>query len=183
MDTNSKIIKIFTWTIVAIGAIVCGYSIFNFELEKVDWGLIALAFATIFLGSVLQLQLPRTKIHLSLAEGAIFYAIMIYSPPIAVVLSALESLNTSFAFRRKGIKIKRETIFLNVATSSITTFIAGWAAWYIFSNELNNHQFTNISGFVRILSLIAVVQFLVSSVLVAFFASIRSGKTFWRVCQ
>ena len=181
MNTNPKITKIFTWAIVALGAIICAYSIYNFELEKVDWSLIALTFATIFLGSVFQLQLPRTKIHISLAEGAVFYAIMIYSPPIAIILSALESLNASFAFRRKGINIKRETIVLNVATASITTFVAGLAAWYVFPNELGNHNFANISGFVGILSVIAIVQFLAGSILVAVFISSKSEKTFWQV--
>ncbi len=181
MNTNPKTTKIFTWAIIALGAVICGYAIFNFDLEKVDWGLIALTFATIFLGSVLQLQLPRTKIHISLAEGAVFYAIMIYSPPIAIILSALESLNASYAFRRKGINIKRETIFLNVATASVTTFVAGLAAWYVFPKELSGHNFANISVFVGVLSVIAVAQFLVSSSLVAIVTSIRNGKTFWKV--
>ena len=181
VNINPKISKLLSWAIVAVGTIICGYSIYTFQIESVDWGLIALTFATIFLGSVLQLQLPRTKIYISLAEAAVFYAIMIYSPPIAVILSALESLNASFAFRRKGINIKRETILFNVATCSITTFIAGWLAWKMFPTELSNHNYADVSSFVGILSVIAVVQFLAGSILVATFTSIRSGKTFWKV--
>ncbi len=181
MNTNSKITKIFIWTIITVGAIICGYSLFNFELEKVDWGLITLTFATIFLGSVFQLQLPRTKIYISLAEGAVFYAIMIYSPPIAIVLSALESLNASFAFRRKGITIKKETILLNVATSSITTALAAWTAWAVFPAEIAAHNFSNVSAFVGVLAIIALVQFLVGSILVSLFTSSKSDKSFWKV--
>lgn len=164
-----------------MGAIICGYAIFNFEIEKVDVGLIALAFATIFLGSVFQLQLPHTKIHFSLAESAVFYAIIIYSPAIAVVLSALESLNSSYSFRRKGINIKRETIFLNVATSAITTLVAGSAAWHVFPSELQNHNFINLSTFVGLLGIVAITQFTVSSVMVSFFTAIKNKKTFWEI--
>ncbi len=181
MNTNSKITKTIVWTIITVGAIIWGYALVNFEIEKVDWGLITLAFATIFLGSVFQLQLPRTKIYISLAEGAVFYAIVIYSPPIAIVLSALESLNASFAFRRKGISIKKETILFNVATASITTAFAAWAAWAVFPDEIAAHNFVNVSAFVGVLAIIALVQFLVSSVLVSLLASNKSGKSFWKV--
>jgi len=181
VNISQKNTKIFTWAITAVGAIVCGYAIFNFELEKVDWGLITLGFATILLGSVFQLQLPRTKIHISFSECAVFYAIMIYSPPIAIVLAALDSLNASFAFRRKGINIKSETIILNVTTTALTTALAAWAAWAVFSKELSTHDFSNISVFVGTLAIIAVVQFCVNSVLISFFTAIRNGKRFWLV--
>lgn len=181
MSTNQKIAKSFSWAIIALGAVVCCYAVFNFEIEKIDVGLFALAFTAIFLGSAYQFQLPRTKIHFSLAESAVFYAIIIYSPPTAVILSALESLNTSYSFKRKGINIKRETIFLNVATSAITTLAAGLVAWYLFPNELQNHNFTNISTFVGLLGIISVTQFTLGSVIVAFFASLRSKKAFWKV--
>jgi diguanylate cyclase (GGDEF)-like protein len=181
VSVNPKITKILTWAIIAFGAIICGYAVFNFEVGKIDWGLITLTFATIFLGSFFQLQLPRTKIHISLSECAVFYAIIIYSPSIAIILSALEALNSSFAFRRKGINIKSETILLNIATISITTFIAGFAAWYFFPNELANQNFQNISSLVGVLWAIAIIQFFVNSVLVAVVTSLRNGKSLWKV--
>ncbi len=134
-----------------------------------------------FLGSALHIQLPRTKIHLSVAESAIFFAILLYGVELAVVLTALESLFSSYSFRRKGINIKTRTIFLNVAIGVVTTFSAGALITYFYpiTTAINNYDDTVI--LVAVLSVLALAQFAVNSVLASVLLSLRTEKPFWQV--
>ncbi|HSK71724.1 MAG TPA: EAL domain-containing protein, partial [Pyrinomonadaceae bacterium] len=155
--------------------------VFNLSFERFNLILIGLVGLTIFLSSALQLQLPRTKIHLSVAEAAIFFSILIYGVEIAVILAAIESSYASFAIRRRGLKIKTQTMFINVAFAVIATFIAGWTATHIFPSVLQGNNFDNIPILVGALGVIAASQFFVNSVLLAIYDSLRSEKTFWQV--
>lgn len=180
MNINSGIEKVFSWGIIVLGAIACGYSVLHFEPEKVDSGLIALAFATVFLGPFFQFQLPHREIHFSLTDSLVFYAIIMYNPPIAVILSLFGPLSASLSFRQKEISIKKQTIFLNLATSAITTLAAGSAVWGVFSNELRDHNFSHIFSFVGLLSFIAITHFVINSILLASFTAIKNHKSFWK---
>ena len=181
MNTNKNIIKVFTWIITAFAGIIVAAAIYNFPVAMIDTKLIGLLFITVFLSSTLQIQLPRIKIHLSVAEALIFFTILIYGVEVAVILAALESLYASYSFRFKGIFIKPQTILHNVVSVAIATFCAGWAAELIFPEALAGHKFENLPIFVAVLSIIALTQFLVNSLLIAFITSIKTGKTLWNV--
>lgn len=181
MNTNKNIIKVFTWIITAFAGIIVAIALYNFPVAMIDVKLIGLLFVTVFLSSTLQIQLPRIKIHLSVAEALIFSTILIYGVEVAIILAALESLYASYSFRFKGINIKPQTLLLNVVSVVIATFCAGWVATFIFPEALAGHKFEHLPIFVAVLSVIALTQFLVNSVLVAFITSVKTDKTFWNI--
>ena len=181
MKLNRNIINIFTWIVTAIAGGIIAVSIYRFPLENLNVSMLGLLLLTIFLGSTLNLQLPRTKIHLSVADSLIFFSILMYGVEIAVLLAALESLYASYAFRFKGINIKRQTIILNVVFMVIATFLAGWIAELILPGAFTVNKFDNLSIFVAVLTIITIVHFIVNSVSVAFITATKSDKSFWQV--
>ncbi len=181
MNTNKNIIKVFTWITTAFAGIIVAAAIYNFPVAMIDLKLIGLLFITVFLSSTFNIQLPRIKIHLSVADALIFFTILIYGAEVAVILAALESLYASYSFRFRGINIKPQTILLNVAGVVIATFCAGWVTKLIFPDVLVTDKFENLPIFVAVLSVIALTQFLVNSVLVAFITAVKTGKTVWNV--
>ena len=181
MNTDKNIIKVFTWIITAFTGIVVAVSLYNFPTETFGIKLIALLFITVFLSSTLNIQLPRTKIHLSVAEALIFFALFIYGVEVAVILAALESLYASYSFRFKGINIKTQTILQNVGSVALATFFSGWIARAMFPDVLAANKFENLPIFVAVLSVIALIQFLINSALVALITSFKADKTFWSV--
>lgn len=100
---------------------------------------------------------------------------------MAVILAALESLYASYSFRFKGINIKTQTILQNVSSVVLATFFAGWVARAIFPDVIAANKFDNLPLFVAVLSVVTLTQFLINSVLVAFFTSVKASRTFWNV--
>jgi len=155
--------------------------ILGFPLEKINTGLIALSVVTIFFSSYLRLQLPRTKIHLTISDALILLGLLTYGGEVAVFLALSESAYTSLALRRQGISIKTQTIFLNVSIAAIASFLTAVIANYLFGSAetvVNSHGNVELAVMMTVMAL---TQFVVNSAFVALFISFRSEKTVWQV--
>lgn len=157
------------------------YSLTNLSAEISYFGLILLALTAITAGSFLPIQLPRTKIFISLTDAVIFYAILAYNLETAVLLSATESLFSSFYLRKKGVNVKTETLILNFTTTTLGTFLTGLIALQIFPTQLGGHLFENTQTLVSVLFVLAVSQFLFNSISISVLASIKNGKSIWEI--
>ncbi|CAN5854846.1 hypothetical protein BH20ACI4_BH20ACI4_28020 [soil metagenome] len=158
---------------------MCAYSLFIFEFGKLDILYFALMTVSILVAVFINIQLPNTKIHLSFAETAIFYTILMYGTGAAVFLGALETLFSAYSIRRKGVNVKTETIFLNAAMVIISTFAASLVARKIFPVSFSEKSFENATTLALILCVVCLVQFSVNSILVSVFSSLKSDKSFW----
>lgn len=164
-----------------IGFAVLIWSIYRFPAEKISAGLIALSIVTVFFSSYLRIQLPRTKIHLTISDALVMLSLLIYGGEIAVLLAALESCYTSFHFRRQGVTIKVKTIFFNVGIAAISTFFTAGVINFIFGNAEAIASGGSATTFIALLTMMALTQFIVNSICVAGFISIKSGKSIWKV--
>lgn len=169
------------WITATIAGGMVAFSLIHFPWESLDLKLVGLLFITVFLSSALNLQLPRTNIHLSVSDALIFFTLLIFGVETAVIFAALESLYASYTFRFKGIHIKHQTLIFNVSIVTIATFISGWTVVLMFPDVFAARNFENITSFVLILSVVAVLQFLINTALVAFVTSTKCDKTFWQI--
>lgn len=181
MKSEKTEIKRISIVLLVVAGLVCLFSIFHFPLEKIDFKFFLLAAVTILWGATTQIQLPRTKIHFSIAESFIFFVLLTYGLECAVLLSAVESIYASFILRRRNINIKVLTIFLNGAVTSLSSFCAG-VALGIFTYEFNLEATTNnIQTLFISLFVVAAAHFLINSVLVSFVTSMKTDETFWKI--
>lgn len=181
MKTGIFDIKKLSFVLLGIAGLIFLYSAWFFPIDKVDLKLFVLAAITILWGSTTQLQLPRTKIHFSIAESFIFFVLLVYGIETAVLLSAVETLYASYFLRRRNVNIKTQTIFLNASITTVSTFGAGMCLRYFshtFQLATNDYdiQYLFISLFI-----LSAAHFLINSVLVAFFTSLKTDKTFWQI--
>jgi len=164
-----------------LGLAVLGWVIFSFPVEKVNAGLIALSVVTVFFSSYLRIQLPRTKIHLTISDALIILSLMIYGGEVAVLLAALESFYTSLNLRRQKISIKTKTIFLNVAIAALSTFATALVAEYLFGSIETVAVTASHTLLVAMLIVMAFTQFTVNSICVAVFLAFKSEKSAWEI--
>lgn len=181
MKNRESKITIFTWLLFVIAGAASVYSIYFFQLEKMDFKLFLVAAITILLSGSTQIQLPRTKIHFSLAEAFIFFVLLTYGLEAAVLLAAMETLYSSFLMRRRQVNIKNRTIFLNASITATSTFCAGIFLYWISDRlnlELTLHDFQSLTVLLFVLS---AAHFLVNSVLVAFFSALKTEESFRQI--
>ena len=181
MEKKERNINLYLSVLVPIGFTVLIWSIYWFPLEKISAGLIALSAVTVFFSSYLRIQLPRTKIHLTISDALVMLSLLIYGGEVAVLLAALESCYTSFHFRRQGVTIKVKTIFLNIGIAAISTFFTASVIEYIFEAPESVAIGGSATNFIALLTVMALTQFIVNSICVAGFAALKSGKSIWKV--
>ena len=183
MENKERNINLYLSAILPIGVAVLAAAIYGFPVEKVNLGLIALSIVTVFFSSYLRIQLPRTKIHLTISDTLIILSLLLYGGEVAVLLAALETCFTSLNFRRLGITIKTKTIFFNIAIAVISTFLTSCAVKFIFGSTetLIEKGNSNMPVFIGLLMTMVLTQFVVNSICVAVFIAIKSERSLWQV--
>ena len=154
---------------------------YQFPLAKIDSGFILFTLFTIFFSSSLQIQIPRTKLYFTISDTLIFIAILIYGGAAAVVLAAVESLFTSLIFRRKGIKVKNWTVFLNVAVAALTTLTTVYILRTLFGSISEIVTGGSLSELAQILCVMGLSQFLLNSVLISILGAHTNNKSVWQI--
>lgn len=176
MEKRERTTNIYTVSILPLALSALAASVYYFPVEKISPTLILFTVVTVFFSSFLKIQLPRTKIHVTPSETLTFFALLYYGGEIAVLMAALESIVASFTMRREGFNLKVRTIFLNLSIAVLSTYAAAWAINYFFTApEIIVQEGTN-SDLVEMLAVMVAAQFVVNSILISIFVSIKTEK-------
>ena len=146
-----------------------------------DWQLLVLSIITIFFSARLQFQLPKTKLHFSVADVLILFTVLKYSLAVSIYLALFESLFISYHFKRKGINIKTRTIILNAATHTLSIFITATTTYYFFAPVENVFNSLNYNLIILLMLTMCCTQFFSNTILVATFAAEKTGKSIWEL--
>jgi diguanylate cyclase (GGDEF)-like protein len=177
MERKDKLINLCSLLLLPPGLGAIAWAVYYFPLAKADLGLGVLSVIMIFFSSYLRIQLPRTKIHLTISDALIIVTLLLYGGEISVLLAALESGSTSVNLRRQGVFIKTRTIGLNVLISAFSVFVTSQITRLIFGPFEGLSESKDITVFVMVLVTMALSQFLLNSTLVSLFASIKTGTS------
>ncbi len=181
MDRKTKVTNIYLAILLPAGIGVVGWAISAIDLARANTGLAVLAAMTIVFGSYLRIQLPRTKIHLTLSDTLIFLTFILYGAPFAVILGTCEALISSFNFRRSGLPMSTKTIVINSIVSALSIASMAVAVGIFFGDPRVALDGSTMGEMILVLSAMAFAQFVANSVLISVFISIRSGETLWHV--
>src|ERR1700755_267156 len=113
MERKDKLVNLCALLLLPPGLWALIWAAYRFPLERADIGLGALSIIMVFFSSYLRIQLPRTKIHLTISDALIIVTLLLYGGEISVLLAALESGSTSINLRRQGVFIQTKTSALD----------------------------------------------------------------------
>ncbi len=178
---KERIINLYIGLLFPVGLAAGAWAIYGFRPQGITTGLVLLSVFTVFFSSALRIQLPRTKIHLTVSDSLIFLSMLLYGGEMAVLLGALESAFTSFNLRRQGVILHFKTIVINTLIAVISVFVTSHAVIYIFGPPELAIVEASTSRLIAVLFVMAASQFIVNSVFVAAFIAIKSDESLWRV--
>jgi diguanylate cyclase (GGDEF)-like protein len=138
--------------------------------------MITLAVITVFFSSYFRIQLPRTKIHLTISDVMIILSMLFYGGEMAFILVAMETAFTSLNFRRQGVPIRPKTIAINVLIGSIAVFLTTGAVRLAFGSTQAVMDGGDTTTYVWLLALMAMSLFLFNSFGVSAFIALRSER-------
>ncbi|MBS1794769.1 MAG: EAL domain-containing protein [Acidobacteria bacterium] len=181
MENKERKIKLYLSVVFPLGLGALIWAFYRFPIDKINAGLIALSIVTVFFSSYLRIQLPRTKIHLTVSDALIILSLLIYGGEVAVLLAAFESCFTSLNFRRQGISIKTRTVLLNIAVAALAAWLTTALVRTGFGAAETVAYMESDTSLVAMVIVMALTQFVVNSVCVAIYVSLKSEKTIWQV--
>lgn len=174
-------INVFLAALTPVAGIAVVWALLGIAPEKINTGVITLGALTIFCSCYLRIQLPRVNIHLTISDGMIMIAMMLYGGEVALIIAVIESFLASLNIRRLGGTIKPKTILANIYFAAISVFVVTKIVNAMFGSGDRILHRDDLTSFVWLLIIMSVSLFLINSVFVAFFSAIKKETSFWKV--
>ena len=181
MEFKEKSVNIFIAVLAPIAIAVIVWAVMGIPASRIDSGVIIVTALTVFCSWYLRIQLPRVNIHLTLSDALVMLAMLLYGGEIAVILAVIEMAAGSLNLRHKGGAISVKTIFVNVMIAPTAVFVAAKVISLIFGPTEAVLQRDDFANFVQLLVVMSISLFLVNSILIALFATVKHGRSFWKV--
>ena len=177
--SREKISNLVKATVISVGAVCVAASFFALPAAAFSPGYLFILIFCIFIAPRLTLSLPRSKFAITFSDALIFLTFLLYGGPPAIILAAVEMLATCVYLRSRGFPFSPQMIPANVSINAIYTSVT-FLIWQSLPSITGWHfQHAKTSDLISELGILALSQFLVSSVLAASFHSLKEGTSFW----
>jgi len=174
MMNKEKLSRAYLWLVVSIGSVICSYSLNSYIMssgKSVDFRLLVLTVIAVGLGPCLIVRIPRLTSQITVSDTFIFLVMLLYGGDAAVLLAALEAFCSSLRFSRKLI-----TILFNSAAMACATFLTSTTLNLTFGSIAEIRHSGYSSSLIIALCLMALVQYIANSGLVAIGAALKLDR-------
>lgn len=171
--TRERTNQFYLWTVIAAGASVALFSAANLAISAIDVRFLLLALATVLIGPRLSIQIPRVKAHISVSDTFVFLSLLLFGGEAAILLATAEALCASL---RIGSKVR--THFFNASVMACATFLTVWTLRLLFGETVTWRGLYS-QNYLLAICVMAVVQYLGNSVLVAISSALKAGDNVW----
>ncbi len=181
MPSRERSINILIAVLTPIALATVVWALRGVSTEAIDSGVVTLAALTVFCSCYLRIQLPRVNIHITISDGLIILSLLLYGGEVALLLAVTETTIASLNILRQGVAIKPKTIVINTYFAAIAVFVAAQAVLFVFGPVNIVLERGDLTSHIWLVGLMALSMFLVNSVLVAIFSSLKKEASVWKV--
>ncbi|MDT4969411.1 MAG: hypothetical protein QOJ64_4148 [Acidobacteriota bacterium] len=164
----------YMWLIISLGAAASVFSASHLSPAGLDLRFVLLAVITLAIGSRLSIQIPQLSSHISVSDTLIFLTMLLYGGEVAVLLAAAEAFCSSLRFSKKAM-----TIMFNSAVMACSTFLTVWTFRLCFGMIVNLPHAEFSANFISAICVMALVQYIANSGLVAVLAACKTDQPVW----
>jgi diguanylate cyclase (GGDEF)-like protein/PAS domain S-box-containing protein len=161
------------WAVIVLGSAAFIFSGLTFPTSHIDIRFFFLALVTICIGSRITIKIPRVRGRISVSDTFIFLSMLLFGGEVAILLSATEALCSSLRFSKK-----RMTIAFNATTAACSAFITIWTLRLCFGSVESLREGYS-APFIVSICLMALVQYVSNSGMVATAAALKSNQPLW----
>lgn len=161
------------------GVFALGWAIYNFPLSKFGGGMVMLALVTVFFSAFLRVEIPRTKLHLTISDALVFLSLLFYGGGVAIILAILEAAFSSYRLgggdpeRRH---VSKRTIIANVLIAGFSTFSTAFLVESLFGPEDAILASGDNTMLAYLLAVMALAQFTTNTFLASAYVAIRNDR-------
>lgn len=173
--TKKKLATIYLWVTICTGGLIYLVAGYRLDLRLVDLELAVIAILSIFLSSRISIKIPQFDSKVSVSDTFIFLSLLLYGYEVAILIAATEALLCSFRFCRK-----RSTIFFNWGCAAWSACVTSYSLDFVFGDVVSLGKGPLSPRFITALALMALVQYVSNSGIVAICGALQAGRPIWQ---
>jgi diguanylate cyclase (GGDEF)-like protein len=166
---------IYMWAIVAAGAACCLYAAITLPAGVIDGYFLLLMLVTAVIGSRIAIRIPRSNVNITVDDTFVFIALLLYGGEAAVITGALAGVCSALRISRKV-----RTVAFGSAALACAVFATAGVLKLAFGSTTNLLN-GDVSFAVIALCLMAIVQYLVHTVIGATASAFKANESIWRM--
>jgi len=164
----------FMWLIVGVGSAAIMFSAYRLPLPRLDLKFLLLALMVAVCSRV-AVPIPHVSGRITVSDTLIFLTILLYGGEAAILLAAVEGVCSSLWISKKTI-----TIIFNSAVLACSTFVTVWVLRLCFGEIVHITDRGYTANFLVAMCLMALIQYVANSGLIALEKSFKLNKSFWQ---
>jgi diguanylate cyclase (GGDEF)-like protein/PAS domain S-box-containing protein len=173
--TRQRISKPYMWAVIALGGAACAYTVTQFRLSELGLRFIVIGAVTLAFGSRVSVKIPRVRGQISVSDTFIFLAMLLFSGEAAILLAATDSFVTS-----RRITKKKMVMGFNAGVYVCSTFVTVMILRAGFG-DIQKLPLGDQSTYISAVCVMALVQYVFNSGMVAAGVALRSGLPVWQM--
>lgn len=178
---QNRVLHFYKFFIIAAGFVALSWAVAHLSKETFNPNFIFLFLFAFLLTPFMSITLPRGRFILSFSDALIFISFILCGGEAAILLASLEIFANCIYLKRQGTKFGGYTIAFNIASAALSTSITYAAyAWLLIVFSISPQSAAAIH-LIPAIGILAILQFLSTSVLAALYFSLENRKSFFRV--
>jgi signal transduction histidine kinase len=166
--------RLYMWSIVGCGSVITLISIYRLQFVELDLRFVVLALLVV-ISSLVTVRIPRVSGRITIADTFIFLTMLLFGGPAAVLMSVLEGVSTTLLISRKP-----RTILLNASVLATSTFFTAAVLNFLVGPPAQIATATYSANFFAAVCLMALVQYITNTALIAVEKSWKIGASIWQ---
>jgi signal transduction histidine kinase/CheY-like chemotaxis protein len=163
----------YMWLMAAFGVPIFFISAAHMPFGELDWKFLLLAAITTFLGSHVGIEIPHIGGRITVADTLIFLTMLCYGGEAAIILATCETLFSSLRICKRPL-----LVLFNTSMMACSTFVTVRVIGMFFA-PVFTLRYGESNVFILAVSLMALVQYVANSGLVAVGAALKTDQPIW----
>jgi diguanylate cyclase (GGDEF)-like protein/PAS domain S-box-containing protein len=163
-------------TVAVLGAFALCLTLERLELGRLDLGFVLLALLTVVFGSRIYVQIPHVKGNISVSDTFILLSLLLYGGEAAVLVAGGDAISTSIRISKKKI-----TAAFNMGVYMLSTLLTVSALSFSVGDVETLIKDGPPSKFLMAVCVMALVQYVTNSGMVAIGVALKSGTPIWQM--
>ncbi len=178
---NSKNIShIFKIAVILCGGFYFLFALFNIKADIISLNFLLLLILAGYVVPRMTLKLPHSNFFVSFSEPLIFVTFFFFGGEAAIILATLEMAANCFYLKSTGVTFKVLTLPFNVFNAALSTTLA-FTVWSLLIGSISfSQQPLSTRDLILSLGILALAQFLSSSIFAAINHSLLHQASLWQ---
>ncbi|HZI19842.1 MAG TPA: EAL domain-containing protein [Pyrinomonadaceae bacterium] len=176
ITTRQRLAKPYMQAVIAVGAAVLGYTLLRLDPAVLDLRFLLIALLTVSCGSRVFVRIPGVSGNISVSDTFILLSVLVLGGEAAILIAAGDAFSTSLRIAKTKL-----TLLFNVAVYILSTSLTVAALRLAFGDIARLTEVGYHESFLMAICLMALVQYVTNSGMVAAGVAFRTGTPLWQM--